>query len=110
MDNADRKRLIGIIIKKEREKRKLTQDALSEKIEVDAGNLSNIENGKSFPSISTLCKIMQYLSIEPNRIFSFISLNSIEVNTLDLFIQENVKSLPDEIKISLSEVIKFMNK
>ncbi len=59
------KKIVGKNIKKYRELRGLTQEELIEKIDMGPCAISNIECGKSFPSISNLEKIIEVLKIEP---------------------------------------------
>ena len=40
---------------------------------MDVSALSKIENGKCFPSLETLCKIMKTLKIKPDELFDFIN-------------------------------------
>ena len=47
--------LLGRRIARLRKERRLTQDKLSEKAEISNNYLSNIENGRSIPSLETLC-------------------------------------------------------
>lgn len=59
----DRKILIGLKIKEIRKKSNLTQEQFSEKIGIEPPSLSNIENGKSFPSMQTVLRILEEFQI-----------------------------------------------
>lgn len=65
----DRKILIGLKIKEIRKKSNLTQEQFSEKIGIEPPSLSNIENGKSFPSMQTVLRILEEFRITPKDFF-----------------------------------------
>ena len=48
----------------------LTQENFCNEIDLEIPNLSNIENGKSYPSLQTITKIIQRFKIEPNDLFN----------------------------------------
>lgn len=106
MNSSSQKKLIGLIIKNAREAKALTQEELSAKIAINQGNLSNIENGKSFPSFQTLCSIIEVLNIEPNELLSFLKFSSNQKDALTLEILEYVKPLSCGIKDSLLNLLK----
>jgi len=108
MDDNTKKETLGGLIKKEREKQHFTQEKLSSLINIDPRNLSKIEKGKSFPSFSTFCKIVEVLKIEPNYFFKFIQFNKIKDNEIDIELYENIRVLPDEIKVKIFELIKMI--
>ena len=54
-------KLIGVRIKNVRLKRKLTQDSLSEKVEIGVQHMNKIENGKAPLSLTCLVKIANAL-------------------------------------------------
>ena len=63
------KKAIGENIRKIRKRNKLTQDIFAEKIGIEPSNLSNIENGKSFPSAMTIIQIQKHFEISTEEIF-----------------------------------------
>lgn len=65
----DEKKLIGCKIREIRRKSGLTQEQFSEKIDIEPPSLSNIENGKTFPSMQTVLKIMTTFGVEPQEFF-----------------------------------------
>ena len=69
MDN--KRRLIGKKIKEIRKKTNLTQDKFSEQIGIEPQSLSNIENGKSFPSMQTVLNIMEKFHTTPQEFFDY---------------------------------------
>ena len=60
---------IGKIIRAERNKKGLTLEELGEKVDRDWSYLSQIERGKSVPSIETLARISDALNIPLNSLF-----------------------------------------
>jgi len=66
------KKLLGARIKELRKKKGLSQEQLSEQIEIDSKHLSRIEVGKSYPSIQTLEKIANVLNVEIKDLFEFM--------------------------------------
>ena len=69
MDNKNElKALIGVNIKREREKAKLTQDEMSEMIGIETKTLSAIERGTVGISVASLRKICDVLKISPSVI------------------------------------------
>ncbi len=66
------KELLGARIKELRKARQLSQEQLSEKINIDSKHLSRIEVGKSYPSLDTLEKIAKALNVEIKDLFEFM--------------------------------------
>lgn len=110
MDDKVKKEIIGNLIKTEREKQNLTQYELSSLISIDPRNLSNIELGKSFPSLSTFCKIVEVLKVEPNYFLNFIQYSKEKKNEVDIQLYENLKMLPIDAKNKINELIKILEK
>lgn len=93
------KELLGARIKELRKAKGLSQEELSEKVGIDSKHLSRIEVGKSYPSLDTLEKIANALSVEIKDLFEFMHLS----RTKDLI--NNVSKLlkeADEDKLRLS--------
>jgi transcriptional regulator with XRE-family HTH domain len=65
------KELLGKRIKELRKARHLSQEQLSEKIDIDPKHLSRIEVGKSYPSLDTLERIGKALHIDLQELFDF---------------------------------------
>jgi len=61
--------LFGRKVKEIRKNSGLTQDIFSEMIDIEPSSLSNIENGKSFPSMNTVLKIMEKFNVKPQDFF-----------------------------------------
>lgn len=66
-----KKELLGLRIKEFRENRKLTQNKLAEMVGIDPKHLSRIENGRNYPSLETLEKILDNLDVTYEEIFNF---------------------------------------
>lgn len=84
----------------------MTQEEFCNKIELEISNLSNIENGKTFPSIQTIVKILTAFQTSPNDFFSFVQWQEEVESPLDIEINEHVKLLPEELKAHLLEILK----
>lgn len=69
MDSLKKK--LGARIQKLRKAQKLTQEKLSEIIDLDTPNLSNIECGRRFMTATTLQKIADALHVEVMTLFDF---------------------------------------
>lgn len=68
---SDIKRMLGKRIKEIRQRRKLTQEKLSEMAGIEIPSLSNIENGKNYPNHETLQKIAKALEVNPYELYMF---------------------------------------
>ncbi len=64
------KKELGQKIKSLRKKRGLTQERLSEIINISARNLVNIESGVNFPKAETLEKILKSLNVTTEELFA----------------------------------------
>ena len=58
------KEIIGKKIRQKRVEKGLSQEQLSEKIDISPRHMCTIENGNSFPSIETFIKISEILDID----------------------------------------------
>ncbi len=67
----NKKELLGLRIKEFRENRRYTQDRLAEMVGIDPKHLSRIENGRNYPSLETLEKILDNLDVSYEEIFNF---------------------------------------
>ncbi len=107
MDEAKYKTALGENIRRIRKNRKLTQDTFSEKIGIEPSSLSNIENGKSFPSTLTIIQIQQQFDVSPEEIFDIEYLNNIKEIEDD--IHQTVDKLDTERKRTLWRIIKALD-
>ena len=86
-------------IKKLRKLHKLTQEKMSELIDIDVRQIARLEAGESLPSVETLIKIAKVLSVTPNDLLIFennaspheMSLKSDINNILSLAKEEQLK-------------------
>lgn len=67
----DNKKLLGKRIKEIRKHKGLTQEKLSEMIDIETSSLSGIESGRFFPSLHVLDKMSSVLEIELVEFFKF---------------------------------------
>lgn len=65
----DSKKLIGGKVREIRRKSGFTQEQFAENIGIEPPSLSNIENGKSFPSLQTIMNIMDKFDVLPQEFF-----------------------------------------
>ena len=87
------KQQLGKRIKRLRANRGLTQDALSEKVEINPKYLSNIERGKENPTLDTLLRLAHALKVEPWEMFM------VEEDILDKkALREKLNRLLDQAK------------
>jgi hypothetical protein len=100
----DNKYQIGQKFKEIRKKSGLTQENFSEKICIEPSSLSNIENGKSYPSMQTVLNVMDKFEVSPEEFFNFEYL--VKDTELEEKIIEIIKCLPYERKQLLYKVIK----
>jgi transcriptional regulator with XRE-family HTH domain len=59
---------LGANMKKVRAKKKLSQGALARLLEVDKGYISNIENGKKNPTLATIQRLADALSVSADEL------------------------------------------
>ncbi|HSA05753.1 MAG TPA: helix-turn-helix transcriptional regulator [Candidatus Gastranaerophilales bacterium] len=67
----DIKVLLGKRIREIRKSQNLTQEALAELIGVESPSISNIENGKYYPTNENLQKIAEVLKVKPYELYMF---------------------------------------
>lgn len=59
---------LGQNLKKIRTKKSITQIEIAKQLGVDRSFVSNIENGKNNPTLSTLAKLAQVLGVSTNEL------------------------------------------
>src|SRR5574344_2188866 len=91
----DNKKLLGKRIKELRRRTNLSQEKLAELANIEPTSLSNIENGRNYPSFSTLEKLLIILNSTFIDVFKFSHLNKND----DLLKEINniLKANPDRI-------------
>ncbi len=70
------KELLGLKIKEYRRQKKITQEQLAEKLDLDVGYISKLEVGRNFPTIGTLEKIAKALDVELYELFRYTNIKS----------------------------------
>jgi len=98
----DLKKFLGKRIQETRKARKLTQERVAELIGIETTSLSNIENGKYYPTSENLEKILKVLNITAEELFHVEEKKSAE-ETLNEIIQI-LKSNPSK----LNEIYKIV--
>ena len=68
------KQMIGARVKEIRNKKGLTQEKLSERMEINPKYLSSIERGNENPTLNTLIKLSESLEVDLGEIFSLIQI------------------------------------
>lgn len=68
---ADIRKPLGKRIAQLRKQKGLTQEKLSEMLDIAKNSLSNIESGRSFMSFSKIQKLIDIFEIEPFELFIF---------------------------------------
>lgn len=101
------KSALGENIRRIRKRIGFTQDAFSEKIGIEPSSLSNIENGKSFPSAFTLIQIQQKFNISAEEIFDIEHLK--DINSIEKDLQKSVERLNPDKKRILWKIVKMLD-
>ncbi len=101
----DTKILLGKRLREIRKRKNLKQEQLAELINVEPASISNIENGRNFPSLQTLENIIKTLDTSFSEIFEFEHKKEVanlldEINTL-------LKNNPDRIE-DIYKIIKAL--
>ena len=105
MDLNDRKYLLGLKIKTFRKQKSYTQEKFADILGMDISALSKIENGKCYPSLSTIFKMIETLGVSPDELFDFLNVsNSLKLK--DDIVIEKVKQLSQKDK---QKVLKFLD-
>lgn len=110
MNSESIKREIGLRIKSYRVNNNLTQEQFCSIIDLEQPNLSNIETGKTFPDMTTLCAIFEKSDIEPNYLFNYNPSKKHSSTSIDLEIFNLLIDLPKDKKEKLKEFISMIQK
>ena len=95
------KKLLGERIKRLRKNRGLTQEQLSEMIDITPRNLSRIEVWESFVSADTLDKIIEALSVTAEELFAYENIKEPKELLADIY------TALDEIKTNKQQLEKI---
>lgn len=74
--------VFGQKIKNLRKLHSLTQEKLSEIIDIDVRQVARIEAGESLPSVETLINISEVLKVTPNDLLEFLNQDDSKKNRL----------------------------
>jgi len=110
MNEEKAKKELGLRVKSFRKEHKYTQDQLISIIGLEQANLSNIENGKNFPDITTLCALIEKAGIEPNYLFGFLEIKNQNYSSLDIEILSIIIDLKTDAKECLKNFLLSMKK
>ncbi len=96
------KKQLGQRIKELRKKRGLSQEKLSEKLDISQNALSFIETGENFFTSDTLEKLITALEIEPEELFTFKHLQPKNdlLNEIVEILQNNPEKIQEVYKIT----------
>lgn len=92
----DKKKLLGKRIREIRKARGIKQEKLAELINVEPATISNIENGKNYPSMINLENILNILDSSFTDVFNFEHKD--ENENLIIKINEIMKNHPEKIE------------
>lgn len=97
----DIKKKIGRRIKEIRKSRGLSQEKLSEMVDIAQNTLSYIETGDNFFTADTLEKIISALEIEPDELFNFghFKNNAELIQEINSILNKNPEKIPEFYKI-----------
>lgn len=95
------KKLLGKRIQELRKKNNLTQENLAEFVGIEPVSISNIENGKYYPTAENLDKIITILKTTPEKLFSFghHQTNDDLLSEINSMLLENQSKMKDIYKI-----------
>lgn len=77
----DKKQLLGKRLRELRKRKGINQEKLAEYINVEPATISNIENGKNYPSMINLENILNVLDVTFMEVFDFEHKNSNEISS-----------------------------
>lgn len=92
----NKKQLLGKRLREIRKRKGINQEKLAELIDVDPTTISNIENGKNYPSMINLENILNVLDVTFMEVFDFEHKNNSE--NLIVQINEKLKANPDKLE------------
>ena len=95
------KKLLGKRIKELRKTCGCTQEQIAEAVGIETASLSNIENGKYFPTAENLDKILIALKTTPDKLFQIESLREEEALLTEIItiLKQNPNRIRDIYKI-----------
>ena len=103
----DKKQLLGKRLRELRKRKGIKQEKLAELIGVEPASISNIENGKNYPSMTNLESILRVIECSFLEVFDFE--HKKENGTLIEEINEVMKKNPEKIE-DFYKIIKALTK
>ncbi len=100
----DNKKLLGKRIKELRKHKGLTQEQLSEMLEIEPGSLSGIESGRFFPSLHNLDRMSSILGVELVEFFKFSTVDIPQ--DLDKELENIIKNQNSQNKALIYKILK----
>ena len=100
----DKKILLGKRLRDLRKRKGISQEKLAELINVDPITISNIENGKNYPSLINLENLLDVLESSFLEAFDFNHKNDQKnlINEITEILKDNPKKLEDFYKIVIA--------
>ena len=97
----DKKKLLGKRLKELRKRKNINQEQLAELINVDPTTISNIENGKNYPSLTNLENLLRVLNSTFLEAFDFEHKNSAKnlLSEIIFKLEQNPDKIEDFYKI-----------
>ena len=97
----NKKILLGRRIRELRKRKGINQEKLAELVNVDPTTISNIENGKNYPSLQNLENLLSVINCTFTEVFDFEHKNNAEdlVNRINSILYENPDKVEDFYKI-----------
>lgn len=100
----NKKELLGRRLREIRKRNGINQEKLAELISVEPATISNIENGKNYPSMNNLENIVKALNTSFLEIFDFEHKDTDEnlLNRINEVLKNNPSKLEDFYKIVIA--------
>ena len=100
----NKKELLGKRIRELRKRKGINQETLAELIDVDPTTISNIENGKNYPSMINLENLLNVLGCSFTEAFDFEHKNNEEdlISEITKKLKRNPDKLEDFYKIVMA--------
>lgn len=104
------KKELGSRVKIYRKRHKWTQEQFAEIIDIEQASLSNLENGKTYPTFYTICNLISKAGIEPNYLFGFLENQTKHTKDTERELIETLDDIPIELKNHIIFVLKALIK
>ena len=108
MDTARIKTEFGLRLRAFRQSKKHNLEEFGEIIGLNFVNLSNIENGKTYPDFMTLCSIIEKGGASPDYLLDFLKCGEMEYDAEDFKIMKHFLKLTKKQKKALIDFMSEM--